>query len=46
MNRVLTKLRNRLTIEHLDQLMRIAIEGMKKEIMNHWKNVKPCRLAV
>ncbi|UJR22121.1 hypothetical protein I4U23_025185 [Adineta vaga] len=53
MNRVLTKLRNRLIIEHLDQLIRISIEGeevlneeMKKEIINHWKNVKPRRLAV
>ncbi len=53
MNRVLTKLRNRLTIEHVDQLMRISIEGadilneeMKEEIINHWKKVKPRRLAV
>ncbi|CAF3338289.1 unnamed protein product [Rotaria socialis] len=53
MNRVLTKLRNRLTTEHVDQLMRISIEGvdtlnedMKEEIINYWKKVKPRRLAV
>lgn len=53
MNRVLTKLRNRLTTEHIDQLMRISIEGadtlneeMKEEIINYWKKVKPRRLAV
>jgi hypothetical protein len=27
MNRILTDLRNRLTTEHLEQLMRISIEG-------------------
>ncbi len=53
MNRILTKLRNRLTTEHLNQLMIISIEGaetlteeMKEEIINYWKNVKPRRLAV
>jgi len=53
MNRILTKLRNRLIIEHVDQLMRISIEGpdilneeIKEEIINNWKKVKPRRLAV
>ncbi|CAM2704460.1 unnamed protein product [Rotaria socialis] len=53
MNRILTKLRNRLTTKHVDQLMRISMEGgntlneeMKDEIINYWKKVKPRRLAV
>lgn len=53
MNRILTKLRNRLTTEHLDQLMRISIEGpntlneqTKEEIINYWKTVKPRRLPI
>ncbi|CAF4995676.1 unnamed protein product, partial [Rotaria magnacalcarata] len=44
MNRILTKLRNRLTTKHVDQLMRISMEGantlneeMKDEINNYWK---------
>ncbi|CAF4388677.1 unnamed protein product, partial [Rotaria magnacalcarata] len=43
MNRILTKLRNRLTTKHVDQLMRISMEGtntlneeMKDEIINYW----------
>ncbi|CAM4925383.1 unnamed protein product [Rotaria socialis] len=42
MNRILTKLRNRLTTKHVDQLMRISMEGantlneeMKDEIINY-----------
>jgi len=53
MNRILTKLRNRLTTEHIEQLMRISMEGadtlneeMKDEIINYWKKIKPRRLAV
>ncbi|CAF4880233.1 unnamed protein product [Rotaria sp. Silwood1] len=53
MNRILTKLRNQLTIQHVDQLMRISIEGedtlneeIKEEIINYWKKLKPRRLAV
>ncbi|CAF1346512.1 unnamed protein product [Rotaria sp. Silwood1] len=53
MNRVLTKLKNRLTTEHVNQLMKISIEGadtlneeMKEEIINYWKKVKPRRLAI
>ncbi|CAF3466629.1 unnamed protein product [Rotaria socialis] len=53
MNRILTKLRNRLTTKHVDQLMRISKEGantlneeMKDEIINYWKKVKPRRIAV
>ncbi|CAF1226605.1 unnamed protein product [Rotaria sordida] len=53
MNRILTKLRNQLTTQHVDQLMRISIEGAdtlneetKEEIINYWKKVKPRRLAV
>ncbi|CAF4972216.1 unnamed protein product, partial [Rotaria socialis] len=44
MNRILTDLRNRLTTEHLEQLMRISIEGpcdldddLKDLIINCWK---------
>ncbi|CAF1383340.1 unnamed protein product [Rotaria magnacalcarata] len=47
MNRILTKLRNRLTTKHVDQLMRISMEGantlneeMKDEINNYWKKSK------
>ena len=53
MNRVLTKLRNRLTAQHMDQLMRILIEGtvtlneeMKNQIIDYWKNNKPRHLPV
>ena len=50
MNRILTKLRNRLTTEYVEQLMRISIEGTnilneetKNEIINCWKLKKPRR---
>ncbi|CAF1540891.1 unnamed protein product [Rotaria sordida] len=53
MNRILTKLRNQLTTQYVDQLMRISIEGpdtlneeIKEEIINYWKKLKPRRLAV
>lgn len=52
-NRILTDLRNRLTTDHVDQLMRISIEGpdvlnlqIKEEIINCWKLKKQRRLAV
>ncbi|CAF4552618.1 unnamed protein product, partial [Rotaria sp. Silwood2] len=45
--------KNQLTIQHVDQLMRISIEGedtlneeIKEEIINYWKKLKPRRLAV
>ncbi|CAF1424761.1 unnamed protein product [Rotaria sordida] len=45
MNRILTELRNQLTTQYVDQLMRISIEGpdtlneeIKEEIINYWKN--------
>lgn len=53
MNRILTKLRNRLRITHVDQLMRISVEGMdtlneemKEEIINYLKTAKPRRLPI
>ncbi|CAF4450567.1 unnamed protein product [Rotaria magnacalcarata] len=53
MNRVLTKLRNRLTTEHVDQLRRISVVGvdivneeMKEKIINYRIKVKPRRLTV
>jgi hypothetical protein len=52
-NRILTDLRNRLTTEHVDQLMRISIEGpeylseeMKEKMVDCWKLKKQRRLAV
>ncbi|CAF4105091.1 unnamed protein product [Rotaria sordida] len=52
-NRILTDLRNRLTIEHVDQLMRLSIEGpeylneeIKEKIIDCWKLKKQRRLAV
>ena len=52
-NRILTDLRNRLTTEHVDQLMRISIEGpeelsaeMKEKVIDCWKLKKQRRLAV
>ena len=53
MNRILNKLRNRLTTVHLDELMRISVEGpetlseqMIEEIINLWKSKKQRRLQV
>ena len=53
MNRILTKLRNRLSVEHADHLMRISIEGedvlneeVKEKVIDYWKKVKPRRSAV
>ena len=53
MNRILTKLKSQLTTQHVDQLMRITIEGadtlddeIKEEIINYWKKLKPRRLPV
>ncbi|CAF4170764.1 unnamed protein product [Rotaria sp. Silwood2] len=53
MNRILTDLRNRLTTEHLEQLMRISIEGpsdldddLKDLIINCWKIKKSRKISV
>ncbi|CAF0888456.1 unnamed protein product [Didymodactylos carnosus] len=53
MNRILTDLRNRLTTEHLEQLMRISIEGpshldndLKELIINCWKIKKLRKISV
>ncbi|CAF4313072.1 unnamed protein product [Rotaria magnacalcarata] len=53
MNRILTDLRNRLTTEHLEQLMRISIEGpsdldddLKDLIINCWKVKKSRKISV
>ncbi|CAF1126357.1 unnamed protein product [Rotaria sordida] len=53
MNRILTDLRNRLTTEHLEQLMKISIEGpcdldnnIKDLIINCWKSKKLRRISV
>ena len=53
MNRILTDLRNRLTTEHLEQLMRISIEGptdldndFKNLIIDCWKSKKLRKIAV
>jgi hypothetical protein len=47
MNRILIDLRNRLTTEHLEQLMKISIEGpsdldndLKDLIIDYWKSKK------
>ena len=52
-NRILTKLRNQLTTQHVDQLMRSTIEGadtlneeIKEGIINYWKKLKSNRLPV
>ena len=39
MNRILTKLRNRLTINHLDSLMKISIEGPEIPDTSHSSKV-------
>jgi hypothetical protein len=53
MNRILTDLRNRLTTEHLEQSMRISIEGpsnlsndLKDLIINYWKSKKLRKISV
>ncbi len=53
MNRILTDLRNRLTTEHLEQLMKISIEGpsnldndLKDLIIDCWKSKKIRRISV
>ncbi|CAF0983648.1 unnamed protein product [Rotaria sordida] len=53
MNGILTGLRNRLTTEHLEKLMRISIEGpadldddIKNIIIDNWKNVESCLTLV
>jgi hypothetical protein len=53
MNRILTDLRNRLTTEHLEQLMKISIEeptdlddNLKNLIIDSWKSKKLRRIAV
>ncbi|CAF4893698.1 unnamed protein product, partial [Rotaria socialis] len=53
MNRILTDLRNRLTTEHLEQLMRVSIEGpsdldddLKDLIINCWKVKKSRKISV
>ena len=53
MNRILTDLRNRLTTEHLEQLMKISIEGqtdldnsIKDLIIDCWKIKKLRRISV
>ncbi len=53
MNRILTDLRNRLTTEHMEQLMKISIEGpcdldndIKDLIINFWKSKKLRRISV
>lgn len=53
MNRILTDLRNRLTTEHLESLMRISIEGstslnydLKSLIIDRWKSKKLRKIAI
>jgi hypothetical protein len=53
MNRILTDLRNRLTTENLEQLMKISIEGqsdldndLKDLIIDCWKSKKIRRISV
>ncbi len=53
MNRILCDLRNRLTTEHLEQLMKISIEGptaldddLKNSVINFWKSKKIRKIAV
>jgi hypothetical protein len=53
MNRILNDLRNRLTTEHLEQLMRISIEGpsdldndLKDLIIDCWKSKKLRKISV
>ncbi|CAF3708556.1 unnamed protein product [Rotaria sordida] len=53
MNGILTGLRNRLTTEHLEKLMRISIEGpadldddIKNIIIDNWKSQNEIRNAV
>ena len=53
MNRILTDLRNRLTTDHLEQLMKISIEGpsdlnndFKELIIDCWKSKKVRKLSV
>ena len=53
MNRILTDLQNRLTTDHLEQLMRISIEGpsdlnndFKDLIIDCWKSKKVRKISV
>lgn len=53
MNRILNDLRNRLTTDHLQKLMKISIEGpsdldndLKNLIIDRWKSKKVRRIAV
>ncbi len=53
MNRILIDLRNRLTTENLEQLMKISIEGpsdldndLKDLIIDCWKSKKIRRISV
>ncbi|CAF4091810.1 unnamed protein product, partial [Adineta steineri] len=53
MNRILTDLRNRLTTDHLQKLMKISIEGpseldndLKNLIIDRWKSKKVRRISI
>ncbi|CAF3508505.1 unnamed protein product [Rotaria sp. Silwood2] len=46
MNRIVTDLRNRLTTEHLEQLMRISIEEPSDLVFDCWKIKKLRRISV